>query len=57
MTWVGVRRFNNIFFMFKKKAHVLSMTHKAFVEFLVLWASLMCDFLVMWTFLALAHVG
>jgi len=35
---------NNIFFMLKMKAHELALTHRAFVGFLALWASLMGAF-------------
>jgi len=51
------RKFNNIFFMFKKEAHGLALTHRAFVNFLALWAFLIGVFLSLWTFLAPTHMG
>jgi len=48
---------NNIFFMWKMKAHGLALAHRAFVGFLALWAFLLGAFFSMWAFLALAHMG
>jgi len=43
--------------MFKKEAHGLALTHRAFVNFLALWAFLIGVFLSLWTFLAPTHMG
>jgi len=40
--------FNNIFFMFKKKVHRRALTHRVFLWFCPLWASLMGGFIVLW---------
>jgi len=43
--------------MYKKEAHELVMSHRAFVGFLALWTILIEDFLAMWTLLSPTHVS